>query len=432
MPESSRPSGPARRLLDATGRRLYFTSLLLVALLVVGIGVTTALAALGALDADVDRALRAAAEAAVAGAGGELPAEQEIGDTEEVAPRSADTFVLYLDPRGRIVANPSLVSLPGLPVVEALPATTAPAGDLRTVRAGGVSVRVLTLPIGPLARPVGYAQAGFVLTLHDAQSQSLVLAIAVVGLLGLGGAGLVTLIVTRRAMVPIRASFDAQLRFVADASHELRTPAALIRATAEVLARESLVSPGASPLIDDIVSESDRLGRLVGDLLALSTGSTPDLALERHPVDLAVLARDIARRVAPLAETRGVEMIVDAPSVVTVNGDRDRLLQLVLVLVDNAIDHAPHGTPVEISVARRGSDALLTVADRGPGVPSDARERIFQPFARLDGGARRSRGGAGLGLAIARRLAIAHGGDIVVSAGPAGGARFGVTLPATG
>ena len=79
-----------------------------------------------------------------------------------------------------------------------------------------------------------------------------------------------------------------------------------------------------------------------------------------------------------------------------------------------------------------GSDALLTVADRGPGVPSDARERIFQPFARLDAGARRSRGGAGLGLAIARRLAVAHGGDIVVSAGPTGGARFGVTLPATG
>lgn len=431
MAESSRPSGPARRLLDATGRRLYITSLLLVALLVVGIGVTTAVAALGALDAEVDRALRVAAEAAVAGAGGELPAEQEIGDTEEVAPRSADTFVLYLDPRGRIIANPSLVTLPGLPVVEALGATT-PAGDLRTVSAGGVSVRLLTLPIGPLAKPVGYAQAGFVLTLHDAQSRSLVLAVAVVGLLGLGGAGLVTLIVTRRAMVPIRASFDAQLRFVADASHELRTPAALIRATAEVLARESLVSPGASPLIDDIVSESDRLGSLVGDLLALSTGSAPDLALERQPVDLAGLARDIARRVAPLAEMRGVSMIVDAPHVVTVNGDRDRLLQLVLVLVDNAIDHAPSGTPVEISVARRGSDALLTVADRGPGVPFDARERIFQPFARLDAGARRSRGGAGLGLAIARRLAVAHGGDIVVSAGPTGGARFGVTLPAAG
>lgn len=430
MPESGRPSGPTGRLIDATGRRLYATSLLLVALLVVGIGVITAVAALGALDAEVDRALRAAAEAAVTRVDGELPAEQEVGDTEEVAPRSADTFVLYLDPQGRVVANPSLVALPGLPLVDALGSATAPGGDLRTVSAGRVSVRLLTLPIGPIARPVGYAQAGFVLTLHDAQSTSLVLAIAAVAVVGLLGAGLVTLIVTRRAMVPIRASFAAQLRFVADASHELRTPAALIRATAEVLARESLVSPGASPLIEDIVAESDRLGRLVGDLLALSTGSVPDLSLERHPVDVSELARDTARRVAPLAATRGVDVVLDTPGVVIVNGDRDRLLQLILVLVDNAIDHAPAGTPVQVSVARRGSDVLIAVTDRGPGVPPDARARIFQPFARLDANARRSRGGAGLGLAIARRLAVAHGGDIVVTAGPGGGARFEVTLPA--
>ena len=430
MADGRRSADPTRRLIESTGRRLYLTSLTLVALLVVGIGMTTALAALGALDAEVDRSLRTAAEAAVARLGGELPATQELSDSEEVAPGSSDTFVLYLDPTGRVVADPSRVTLPGLPVGAALSGAAAPGGDLRTVSLGGVSVRILTLAIGASGKPTGFVQAGFVLTLHDAQSASLVLAITVVGLAGLLGAGLVTLVVTRRALAPIRASFDAQLRFVADASHELRTPAALIRATAEVLARESLVSPGAEPLIDDIVAESDRLGRLVGDLLTLSTGGAASLVLDLQPVDLAELARTIVRRVEPLAEERGVTIVVDAPAGVVVVGDRDRLLQLILILVDNAIDHTPAGTPVEVAIRRLGPSARLTVTDQGPGVPADARERIFQPFARLDPRQRRRRGGAGLGLAIARRLVVAHRGRIGVVAGPTGGARFEVTLPA--
>ena len=429
MTEPGRAGSPTRRLIESTGRRLYLTSLLLVALLVIGIGVTTAVAALGALDAETDRALRAAGEAAVARLDGELPATQEISESDEVTPGSADTFVLYLDPAGKVVADPSLVALKGLPDLAALAPATASRGDLRTVQAGGVAIRLLTLPIGPAARPVGFVQAGYVLTLHDAQSTSLVVAIAVVGLVGLVGAGLVTLLVTRRAMRPIRDTFDAQLRFVADASHELRTPAALIRANAEVLARESLVSPEAAPLIEDIVAEADRLGRLVGDLLVLSSGDAAGLALDRRPVDLADLARVAVRRVVALAEERGVDVVVDAAGAVPVNGDRDRLLQLILILVDNAIDHAPSGTPVQVAVGRRGPAALLTVTDAGPGLPVDARERVFQPFARLDARARRSRGGAGLGLAIARRLVVAHGGDISVTTGPAGGARFEVTLP---
>jgi signal transduction histidine kinase len=430
MAERNSSAEPMRRLIESTGRRLYLTSLTLVALLVVGIGLTTAAAALGALDADVDRSLRAAAEAAVSRLAGELPATQELSDSEEVAPGSSDTFLLYLDVTGGIVADPSRVTLPGLPVVDALAGAIAPAGDLRTVHLGGIPVRLLTVSIGSSGKPAGFVQAGFVLTLHDAQSTSLVFAITLVGLVGLVGAGLVTLLVTRRALAPIRASFDAQLRFVADASHELRTPAALIRATAEVLARESLVSPEAGPLIEDIVAESDRLGRLVGDLQMLSTGGATDLGLDRRPVDLAALVRSAVRRVEPLAGERGVAVVVDAEASVRIDGDRDRLLQLVLILVDNAIDHAPASTSVQVAVVRRGSSALLTVTDHGPGIPPEARERIFQPFARLDTKARRGRRGAGLGLAIAQRLVVAHGGRIGVATGPGGGARFEVTLPA--
>lgn len=429
MADQPRQSDPAAKLVGATGRRLYLTSLTLVALLVVGIGVTTAVAALGTLNAEVDGALRTTAEAALARLGGELPATQEISESEEVAPGSSDTFVLYLDPKGGLVADPSRVKLPGLPDVGALSGASSTGGGVQTVVLGGVSVRLLTLPIGPADRPLGYVQAGFVLTLHDAQSTSLVVAIGLVGLVGLLGAALITLVVTRRALDPIRRAFAAQLRFVADASHELRTPVALIRATAEVLDRESLIAPEGVPLVEDIVAESARLGRLVGDLLTLSTSGAADLVLDRHPVDLAELLRDSARRAESLAGQKRVDVVVDATGPAIVDGDRDRLVQLVLILVDNAIDHAPAGTPVVVALRRRGGSALLSVTDRGPGILAEERERVFEPFARLETTARGRRGGAGLGLAIARRIAVAHGGTVMATAGPTGGACFEVTLP---
>ena len=118
--------------------------------------------------------------------------------------------------------------------------------------------------------PAGFVQGGFVLTLHDQQSRSLVLAVLVVGALGLVAAAVIAYVVTGRALVPIREGFEAQRRFVADASHELRTPAALIRANAEVLEREGLVVDDGRDLLDDIIAEADRLGGLVGDLLQLA------------------------------------------------------------------------------------------------------------------------------------------------------------------
>ncbi len=430
MADRRRGADPAGRIVAATGRRLYLTSFALVALLVVGIGITTVLAALDALDSNVDRAVRSAAEATVARLGGELPVPQDNPESDDVVPGSADTFVLTLDPKGRVVADPSRVALPGLPVVAALPLATGSSGDLRTVLLGGISVRLLTLPVGSAGHLVGYVQAGFVLTLHDSQATSLVLAIGIVGVLGLLAAALITLLVTRRALQPIRRTFAAQLRFVADASHELRTPAAVIRATAEVLQRESLVAPDGVALVDDIVAESDRVGRLVGDLLALSSTGASDLVLVREPLDLAELVRSAVRRVAPLADERQMDVVVDVAGSASIDGDRDRLVQLVLILVDNAIDHAPAGSAVEVTVARRGADALLSVTDHGPGIEAEDRERIFEPFARLDPVARRRTTGAGLGLAIARRIVEAHGGRIRATAGSDGGARFEVTVPA--
>ena len=244
-----------------------------------------------------------------------------------------------------------------------------------------------------------------------------------------------TLIVTGDALTPIRQSLDAQRRFVADASHELRTPTALIRANAEVLGREGLVADDGRPLVTDIVDESDRLSRLIGDLLQLAASDSTGLVLDRQPVDLAAIATDTARQSEALAVERGVALRTLSPEagdVTLVSGDRDRLTQLLLILLDNAFAHSPERATVTVGVRPSGRTVVMTVADEGPGIPSADRLRIFEPFARLPGVARDRAGGTGLGLAIARQIVTAHDGTIGVDDTPGGGARFVVTLPAIG
>ncbi len=427
------------RLLASTRRRLIVVTLGLVALLVVGIGTATAFVALRSLDSDVDRALATSVDAAVARLGGEPPQAQESPESDETVPASSDTLLIYLDAAGKVLTNPSRRILAGLPDQAAVIAAASSGRDLRTVTAGGHAVRLLTVPVGSSGgAPAGYVQGGFVLDLHDRESTSLVAAIALVGALGLLGAALVTLVVTGDALVPIRRSFDAQRRFVADASHELRTPTALIRANAEVLQREGLVAAGGRPLVGDIVAEADRLSGLVGDLLQLAASEATGLVLERRPVDLAAIAEDTVRQAEALGTQRGVTVRVGpgpgsnggpGSGSTFVSGDRDRLIQLTLILLDNAFDHSPAGGSVTVGVGRAGHRVELTCDDEGPGIPAAERERVFEPFTRLPGVRRDRAGGTGLGLAIARGIVAAHDGTIAVADAPGGGARFVASFP---
>ncbi len=484
-PEARSPVAPEAELLARTGRRLTLLTLGLLAALVVGIGVTTVIAARAALDSSVDRALETSASATLSGLDGELPTagDGESGDTAEHAPAAADTFFLVLDPGGTVVADPSRVTVSGLPDLAAVSAARSGGRDLRTVFAGGLHVRLLTLPIvsrrtGEGSGPVGFVQAGFILTLSDQQSAALILAIVVVGLAGLVAAAMVSRLVTTRALAPIKAAFDTERRFVADASHELRTPVALIRASAEVLQREGLVTESGRTLATDIVGEADRMTRLVGDLLTLSAAQAAPLPLVREPLDLRQVVQDTVRRVRPLADERGVRLELTGASIreratatsaqpvaafgaparsglamavrpgsppeaassgspalppdagsVRLLGDRDRLSQILVILLDNALRHSPKGSVVRVSLEADAGKALLSVADQGPGVPTADRERIFEPFARLGAARSSGDGGSGLGLAIARTVAAAHGGSISVADSPGGGARFTVSLP---
>lgn len=230
----------------------------------------------------------------------------------------------------------------------------------------------------------------------------------------------------RSAEATARASEARTRRFVADAAHELRTPLAGVQAVAEAAA-----APGLDPEERDrlhllLLRETHRAGRLVDDLLAMARIDA-GLDLRREPVELRALAEAEAERVRLRAPDRTVEVTGHA---VTVTGDAERLGRALANLLDNARRHAGPGGMVRVQVLADGTQATVRVTDTGPGVPADQRTRIFDRLVRLDDARSADAGGAGLGLAIARGIARAHGGDLRCVDPPGGtGAAFLLTLP---
>ncbi len=221
--------------------------------------------------------------------------------------------------------------------------------------------------------------------------------------------------------------FRSQQRFVADVSHEMRTPLTVIRGNVDLLRamrcadRESL---------DAISSEADRMTRLVSDLLLLSQADAGMLPMHCEPVDLAPLVTAVARSGNIVADGRvSVQAFVTGELVV--HGDSDRIKQVLLNLVENAIKHTPDGGAVRL--AGTSTDAgmvLLSVSDTGVGIPPEDAPHVFERFYRVDKSRSRAQGGAGLGLAIAKSIIEAHGGDIEVQSTVGVGTTFNVWLPA--
>ena len=210
----------------------------------------------------------------------------------------------------------------------------------------------------------------------------------------------------------LQAAAERQRRFVADASHELRSPLASLRTQLEVNRTDAARRVGA---VDDQLAEVERMERLVGDLLLLAKADERQLVVRSRPVDLREGAgRGRAGRVAGACATRHGGSRGDM-----VNGDREELARVVRNLLDNAVRFAR--ARVELSLAERDGHVELTVADDGPGVPAAARERVFERFARLDEGRARDAGGTGLGLAIVREVVVAHSGSVTVDAPPTPG-----------
>lgn len=235
--------------------------------------------------------------------------------------------------------------------------------------------------------------------------------------------------VINQTIARLESSFDQLRRFTADSSHELRTPLAVLRGIGEAAVAERRSPAEYEETIGSMLEEIDRMSSLVETLLRLSHGDAGTIRLSREAVDLDQLARDVAASLGILAEERNQKVIVDSSIQVTVRADRLVLREAVTNVLDNAIKYGPDGSTVTMRVDRVGDEGLLAITDEGPGVPAEHRDRIFNRFFRIDEARSRERGGAGLGLAIAKWAVEIHGGRITVHGARDGGSEFRISLP---
>lgn len=224
----------------------------------------------------------------------------------------------------------------------------------------------------------------------------------------------------------LEALFTTQQRFLADVSHELRTPLTVVKGNVELMRRMGCADEESLSSIED---EADRLTRLVGDLLLETQAESGNLPLAFAPVELDTLLLEVFKEMRVLARSR-IHIKISEIDQIQVNGDRDRLKQVLINLVSNAITYTPAGGDVTLSLARVGNQSRLVVRDTGPGIPPDDLPHIFERFYRAEKSRPRPKaGGFGLGLSIAYWIVDHHGGRIEVDSPPGGGTTFCLWMP---
>jgi signal transduction histidine kinase len=349
----------------------------------------------------------------------------ESGGTGDLQREGYQAGVLYvvLASDGSVVANPQQVDVRALPAH--LLTSQSPAFATSTIN--GDAIRVYAQPVVEPSGDHLTLIVGESLAPEYLAAQQLMLTLGACGALGLVFSFAGAWFLAARSLVPIKRTFQRQQEFVADASHELRTPLTILHSAADVLASDPRQpSPG---LVFEIREEIGRMERLTRDLLTLARSDRGELTLALGRIEPGALARDLAQRVSVLAEGRAIHLAVysdDAP--VVIEGDPDRLQQVGLAVLDNALKHTPPGGTITIAVYQSPGAGLLVIEDTGEGIPEDHLSRVFDRFHRVDPARTRSTGGAGLGLAIARTLVEAHGGSIAIATRREGGTRV-IRLP---
>jgi signal transduction histidine kinase len=355
-----------------------------------------------------------------------------------------DVAVVVLLPNGSTYGDLSETSFSlGLPYVGAARGAAQARHTVSETYPGpGGPVRVMTIPIkkhGQRGGVVAIAQAAQSrrAVLDPVERLGSVLVLTGLGALVLAAAG--GLFVSRRAMRPVQEAFGRQRTFIADASHELKTPLTLIRADAEVLSR-GLDDPGQAgdnrELVEDLLGETDRMSAVLSDLLLLARLDAEKISVSREPFDLALVLSEASERFAARAVAEDKKLEVEHAGKLPARGDAERAGQILAALLDNALRFTPPEGTITVEGTAKDKRITATVTDTGPGIPLESLDRIFERFYRADThSAARTRGpsggGTGLGLAIARDLARAQGGDLVAENTPGGGARLKLTLPSS-
>ncbi len=224
-------------------------------------------------------------------------------------------------------------------------------------------------------------------------------------------------------------AFRQQRRFVADASHELRTPVSVIRSITDVALAQPTTVQEYVQVLQDINAESDRLGMLIADLLALARADESRVHFDQDTVQLDLLTSDVLASMDVLAAERGIALMSGELCPTVVLGDAARLIQVIMSLVENALTYTNAGGRVTLTVKANETHGVLTVSDNGIGIAPNDQVHIFERFYRADPARSRTAGGSGLGLSIVDWIVRAHGGNVSVESQLGQGSTFSVSLP---
>ena len=233
-----------------------------------------------------------------------------------------------------------------------------------------------------------------------------------------------------RMIARLEGAFEHINRFSADASHELRTPLTILQLELEGMVQNQRANPALADQIGSALEEAQRMSRIVENLLTISRMDAGEVKMDKSPLDLGELASATADAMRLIAEEKAIDLRIHVARDVWVEGDRTRVQQVMVNLIDNAIKYTLEKGVVEVGVRREGATAVLEVMDNGAGIPADALPHVFERFYRADKARSRASGGAGLGLSIVKAVCAAHGAEIKVTSEEGHGSRFRVEMAA--
>ncbi|CAA9451964.1 MAG: Osmosensitive K+ channel histidine kinase KdpD [uncultured Rubrobacteraceae bacterium] len=354
---------------------------------------------------------------------------------EVLAEGSAEYSWVALDPAGHVTdRDPTAATLGtlGLPSKELAEQALMEGEEVSaTIRGPQGRVRVVSMPMRESGEVVGVIQYARSLKGVQQTISRLVLVLLPLALGGLGAALLGGLYMAGRAVRPARESFERQRAFIADASHELKTPLTLIRADAEVVLYRGTLNEDDRKLVEHALAETERMGAILSDLLLVARLDAGKLEVSEKPFDLTAILSEEAERFGVRAAAREIRLEVRVPGELPAFGDAKRTGQVLAVLLDNAVRFTPSGGYIAVRGRLRDRWVEVSVMDSGPGMSSEHLSRVFDRFYRAEAARTRGRagGGTGLGLAIARDLARAQGGDLTAENVEGQGATLRLRLP---
>ncbi|UQZ81004.1 Alkaline phosphatase synthesis sensor protein PhoR [Paenibacillus konkukensis] len=339
------------------------------------------------------------------------------------------TVYLFWDAQGQLVGQSPKQAFSG-ELADQLRAPSDSAA-VRTVRVDQRSYRAMQFTVQSQSHS-SIASVEIVRSLEDLQHtlRSLLWDIGAGMVVGAVISAFAGLFLAGRALIPIQQAWEKQQRFVADASHELRTPTAVIHAQTELLLRypNHSIEQESSHIVV-ILKESKRMSKLLDDLLTLARSDSNQLEISSSQISLDALIEELSERFELLASTKDIHIVNDVIQPLTLWGDEGRIRQLLIILLDNALKNTPPSGTIEISGRYQGNFVCIRVKDNGVGIAAEDLPHIFDRFYRGDKARSRAEGGTGLGLSIAKWIVNVHGGVIRVESAIHAGTQIELLFP---